>query len=296
MFKVSVIIPVYNAEKYIERAIKSIIGQTHVGEVIVIDDGYRDGALDKCLSLQDEFANLKVMSHPNHENLGAGATRNLGIEYAQFDYISFLDADDYALQDRFVITEKRFSEHKDAIAVYEPIGVDFLSEEAKQQFAQWKNVNLEQLQDYITYPTFETKGEDFFESLLTGAYSYPHIIGITVKTDFLKKHGYFDPALRLHQDTDWLIRLAHKGCFVPGDKNHKVANRFVHGENRILKQNFGSRYLQSKKLLQWAREENIGQPYFKQIKDKYLIARIRKMFNSDNFLVKLIYKMLTKIL
>src|SRR5688572_18232560 len=100
-FKVSVIIPVYNAEKYLRNAVESAVNLEEVGEILLIEDNSPDNALQVCLQLEKEYDKVKVHRHPNGENRGAGESRNLGIKKSSFDYIAFLDADDWYLSNRF---------------------------------------------------------------------------------------------------------------------------------------------------------------------------------------------------
>ena len=90
---ISVIVPVYNAELYLRRCIDSILNQTYRNfEVILIDDGSKDGSSLIC----DEYAYNDTRVRVIHKkNEGVSATRNIGIEEAKGEYISFVDSDDY---------------------------------------------------------------------------------------------------------------------------------------------------------------------------------------------------------
>lgn len=91
MSKVSVIVPMYNVEKYIGRAIESLIGQTFKDiEIILVDDGSNDNTLKQAKSYKDE--RIKILTK---NNAGAASARNLGILNASSEYLMFLDADDY---------------------------------------------------------------------------------------------------------------------------------------------------------------------------------------------------------
>ena len=96
--KISVIMPVFNVEDYLEEALDCILNQTFIEnmEVLMIDDGSTDNSryiVEKYALDHDNF-------HAFHkENEGAAPTRNLGIEMAKGDYINFFDADDYLTDD-----------------------------------------------------------------------------------------------------------------------------------------------------------------------------------------------------
>lgn len=91
---ISVIIPMYNAEKYIERCLLSIINQTYPNiEVLVIDDGSKDNSESIVLSLASKYQNkLKFFKKANS---GVSATRNYGLKKASGDYFAFVDSDDW---------------------------------------------------------------------------------------------------------------------------------------------------------------------------------------------------------
>lgn len=95
----SVIIPVYNEEKYIGRCLQSLIVQTMSNyEVIIIDDGSDDHSIEICKKLQNKFCRCSIVSHV--KNRGISVARNSGLKYATGDYIVFLDSDD-TLSPRF---------------------------------------------------------------------------------------------------------------------------------------------------------------------------------------------------
>jgi len=92
--KISVVVPVYNVEKYLDNSINHIVNQTYRNlEIILVDDGSSDESGDIC----DRFAGVDSRIKVIHKsNGGSSSARNAGIEAATGDYIGFLDADDYA--------------------------------------------------------------------------------------------------------------------------------------------------------------------------------------------------------
>lgn len=93
--KLSIIIPVYNTEKYIEKCIRSIEKQdinSDEYEVLIINDGSSDKSTDIIKQLQKEYLNIEIY---NQKNGGQSSARNLGMNYAKGEYIWFIDSDDY---------------------------------------------------------------------------------------------------------------------------------------------------------------------------------------------------------
>jgi len=97
--KYSVIIPVYNVEKYIDRCLKSIISQNYDDlEIIVIDNGSTDSSGSICDTYASEYSNISVYHIENH---GVGAARNFGLSKARGEFIYFVDSDDYLVGNLF---------------------------------------------------------------------------------------------------------------------------------------------------------------------------------------------------
>lgn len=96
MIKISVIIPVYNTESYIEDCLESILSQTLKEiEIICIDDGSTDHSYDILGKYSDKYKNIIVL---HQKNMGASIARNQGIKCANGKYICFMDSDDYYIQ------------------------------------------------------------------------------------------------------------------------------------------------------------------------------------------------------
>ncbi len=94
---VSVIVPVYNAEKYINKCVDSILNQTYKDfELILIDDGSNDNSLELIKKYAVKDSRISLFSH---ENKGVSYTRNLGLDLAKGDYIMFIDSDDWIESD-----------------------------------------------------------------------------------------------------------------------------------------------------------------------------------------------------
>ena len=95
--KISVIVPVYNVEAYLERCVESILHQTYTNfELILINDGSTDSSGKICDDLANQYENIKVY---HIENAGVSNARNLGIQLATGAWITFIDSDDFVTND-----------------------------------------------------------------------------------------------------------------------------------------------------------------------------------------------------
>ncbi|GEN74948.1 glycosyltransferase [Chryseobacterium hagamense] len=227
--KISVIIPVYNAEKYVTQAVESALQFDEVHEIILVEDKSPDNALKVCKYLTEKHDRVKLFQHPDKGNHGAGPTRNLGLEKATGDFIAFLDADDYYLPNRFD-AEKALFKDPNVEGVYGALGVHYYSEKAKEQY----------------YPLFEDKlttvykkhdPKEVFPGQLNmrGSFGLFSIDCLTIRREpmFRKLKPLFKTHLRLHQDTEFLFRLSYYLDLYPGILDQAIAVRGVHENNRI---------------------------------------------------------------
>ncbi len=138
---VSVIVPVYNTERFLPKCIESVLAQTYSNlEIIAVDDGSKD----KSLSILKEHAKkddrLKVFSTPNR---GVSATRNFALEKVNGEYVCFIDSDDYMAEDFVEILYRKLIDNDADIAVVKNLRV---SEKQKYEFkrvADWKSLKVE---------------------------------------------------------------------------------------------------------------------------------------------------------
>ncbi len=121
---ISVIVPIYNVEKYLERAVSSLTTQTYDNlEIILVDDG----SPDSCPALCDELAKLDNRIKVVHkENGGLSSARNAGINIAKGEYLSFIDGDDYVSSDMYELLYRAISENNADIAI---CGINWVNED-----------------------------------------------------------------------------------------------------------------------------------------------------------------------
>lgn len=116
MKKLTIIIPAYNSERYIEKCIFSILKQTYTNlEIIIIDDNSMDNTYDICKKIEKNDARVKIIR--NIENKGVSISRNIGINVATGEYMTFVDADDYIEEDMYEILINRLENEKVDIAM-----------------------------------------------------------------------------------------------------------------------------------------------------------------------------------
>lgn len=111
---VTIVIPVYNVEAYIEETIRSVLAQTYPHfEVICVNDGSQDRSVEVCQQFDDP--RIRIL---HQENQGPAAARNLGIRHAQGEYVAFLDGDD-------LWTEDKLAKHVEHLDRSPKVGVSF---------------------------------------------------------------------------------------------------------------------------------------------------------------------------
>lgn len=280
--RISVIIPVYNAEKYVTQAVESALKHDVVFEILLIEDKSPDESLIICQELAATHDRIKLFQHPDKENHGAGASRNLGIEKCSGDFIAFLDADDYYLPNRFD-AERNLFNNPNVEGVYGAIGVQYYSTKAEKQY-------YKVFGNRLTTVYREHNPKDVFPGLINmrGSFGLFSLDGLTIRKDSLKKmNSFFKTELRLHQDTEFIFRLSYYLDLYPGIIDQAVAMRGVHENNRITKVDSNknkpaiSRSLLWNEVHNWAKiEKNIPENvkiHIKRTQRSFEIANASKL-------------------
>ena len=254
---ISVIVPVYRVEEYLERCVKSILSQTYENlEVILVDDGSPDQCPAICDACAEKDARVKVI---HQENKGLSGARNEGIDAASGEYLAFVDSDDYVsphfieelyqlLQDTgCAIGQCRFSYVKG----------DGLVEEGDSAFCIYRG---ESLMEQLYGP--EEKATCFVVAW-----------NKLYRAELFKETGIRYPEGRIHEDEATTYRLFHEA------KKLAFLDRALYG---YYTENGGSiTSVFSAKRLQWltAHEERIA--FFKKNGyEKLLPAAYRKLCDA----------------
>lgn len=115
----SVILPVFNGEKFLAGAIQSVMNQTFINwELIIIDDGSADHSIEIAAAFAAGDERIRLLQHPGGKNRGVSASRNLGVQQAKGEWIALLDADDVWLPQKLEKQFKIVQTNKDLSLIY----------------------------------------------------------------------------------------------------------------------------------------------------------------------------------
>lgn len=178
MVKISIIICVYNGEKYIKQAVDSILAQSLKDiELVVVNDGSSDSTLDILNNYQDK--RIKII---NQENKGLGASRNIGIKHAAGEYLGFLDADDWLVENMCEICYNEAKGNNTDITMFQIINYN---EKTKETFeSDWFNLkNLDESFNNKVFSPQDTKDVlfDFSVSACQKIYKTSYLKEINAK-------------------------------------------------------------------------------------------------------------------
>jgi len=262
----SVVIPLYNKEKYISKAVQSVVGQTFTEfELIIVNDGSQDRSLEIIQAFTDN--RIKII---NQLNQGVSAARNNGVKIAKYEYIAFLDADDWwcnnFLEEMKIFIEEcpeaaiygcRYWVVKNGIQKYEPVGIQ-------------KNFKA----GYINY--FET-----YAKTCSTPFNCSFVV---VKKNAFNNIGGFSPNLKFGEDFHLWARLALQ--YKVGYLNKPIAfsNQDVEIVNRALGikkiYNPQNHYIFN---LEFLRDEERTIPELKQLLDGLRIRSLLRYRLSGKF-------------
>jgi len=187
---ISVLMPVYNAEKYIQAAVESILKQTFTDfEFIIINDGSTDGTLKilEDYALQDE--RIRLISR---ENKGLVATLNEGVALAKAPLIARMDADDISLPARFQAQVDYLNSHQDVVALG---GASIIIDENSMEL-------------HVLVPPLGD--EEIQENALKGHCPINHPTAM-IRTDVIKHVGAYSNEFYPSEDLDLWLRLGEQG-------------------------------------------------------------------------------------
>ena len=252
MPKVSVIIPVYNAEKYLKKCLDSACSQTLKEiEIICVNDCSPDSSLEILNEYASKDNRIKIIDFK--ENKGASAARNAGLKIACGEYISFIDSDDYIslnflelLYNKAIETNSDIIKGEDLITLKEDNSIEILKQNEKI-----------------------AKNKYFFLSGFSTA--------IYEKKLILDNNILFPENMTMQEDTYWLIQVVHKANkinIVNGAKYYRQR----HSDSVSISTNAKKKIEDFCKYVRFTFEilkaANINQEFYNQIKRNFLIRII----------------------
>lgn len=204
---VSVVVPVYNGERYLAEALESVLAQTYRPlELIVVDDGSTDGSADAGKRFGPQ---LRYSWQPHS---GAGAARNRGVDLARGDFLAFLDADDLWVETKLALQMAAFEVDPELDMVFGHVQ-QFLSPDLTDKAMSRLRYSAEAVPGYV--PS-----------------------AMLIRRDAFLRVGPFESHWQLGEPMDWYIRALErglKGLMLP----EVVARRRLHADNLGLRERGG---------------------------------------------------------
>ncbi|QPA55074.1 glycosyltransferase family A protein [Lysinibacillus sphaericus] len=237
--KISVVIPAFNAELYIEKAIQSILRQTvHVNEIIIIDDGSVDQTCKIVRNIQKDEPKIVLLTQ---KNAGASAARNRGIHEATGDWILFLDADDECSKELVKIYVTKIKE---------------ATEKFSMMYTAYFQIDMN---SHIISPKLSGKRlsaiEGFCDILIRNPIISPS--GVIVYKELLLEMTGFNTTIKYDEDVDLWVRLLDKDysieyidrplSFIRRHSNNTTSSMNTsHNAEKLIMDQYGLDYIKEK--------------------------------------------------
>lgn len=269
MKKISVIVPIYNTEKYLSRCIESLINQTYKNlEIILVNDGSTDNSLDVCYTFAKKDKRIKVY---NKDNGGQSSARNLALEKMTGDFIGFVDSDDWIALDTYEYLIKLINENSADIAfverVYTQGSINIINNNICQKIYEQEKI----IEEYLNY------------GMKTGNYGLPNYL---YKKDLFE--GIHFPDGRICEDIVTNYKLMKKANKLV--KSNKICYYYFQDNRSTTRNKFSKRdfdlVFACDELIQLSENEN--QQIKKMVKEKRdrtdfsLLAKIAYYGIKDN--------------
>lgn len=257
---ISIIIPVYNGEKFIVSAIEQILKQNLASfEIIFVDNNSTDSSLQILQKKAQKDARINVFTEKKQ---GAGAARNTGVQQAKGDYIYFFDVDDFLVQGALELMRKTLEDNPEISSVFgESLKVKTRSEHKS-------------IDSNVTYTIKETPywGMEWFKnfSKLTGTPSFLH------RKNIFQIIGYFPEEIKVGEDAFFHIKLGLNLKIIK--LNQVVFLYYRHSDSTVSKNNRNS----SRDQIYWNQYINLYKPYQMEAKTPKAFQELlhKKLYTS----------------
>lgn len=210
MDKISIIVPIYNTQNYLQKCLDSLVNQTYKNiEIILVDDGSTDDSYKICESYKGKYENIVII---HKENGGASDARNEGLRNAKGDYIHFIDSDDFLIKDNL------YSDVLKIIDTYKPNII----------FSLYKGYDKNNYSEIESQPLYNSNG--FYEgNVLLDVLKNGYIMTLTCPVNklfnrrFLLDNNLFFTVGLDHEEDEWLPRV------IACAKNCYFFNEYIYG-------------------------------------------------------------------
>lgn len=213
---ISVIIPVYNSEKFVENCVERLNPNKYDIEIILVNDGSKDNSLDICRRLEKKYENVRAF---DKENGGVSSARNFGIEKANGEWIMFVDADDYL--------DTRFFDDNDSLIISEEKELihfgcvtNHYSECDEKPVEEKRLMNIESLVE-MKYADVDIK-KSFIELFRNNVFD--SVWGKLYRKDIIDKFSIrFIDGMKVREDSDFVLKYAYnikQICIINGYYYH----------------------------------------------------------------------------
>ena len=267
--KISVVVPIYNAESYLSKCLDSIVGQTYENlEIILVNDGSKDKSLEIMEEFHQKDARIKII---NKENAGVSSARNRGIEEATGKYIIFIDADDYIEKNMFEVLEK-----------------DLFQNNVDISMCGYRNVDINGNILYESSPMDEKyfDSKTFKSNLFKKEYYRELICNKLFKLEIIKENNIrFREDIHINENILFLLDFS-KFAFRYSYENEKLYN-FLYNVNGAMHAKFNLKKVSALssyiRLLNYDLENDIlNRIKYKYLFEGYAYSYLMKKINIDN--------------
>lgn len=257
--KVSVIIPVYNSQKYLSRCIHSIINQTYTNlEIIIIDDGSSDGSSDLIRILSEEDSRIIVKKI---KNSGVSHARNVGLECSTGEYVCFIDSDDWI--DKHMIEHMYLLQRKKAADIVQcSFGIIYEKNSTKKIYKEKECIGKNQV-------LLELANGNLANSVCNKIFCRKII-----------NNNFFNEDLAIGEDFDFMYRCCLNAKKIYIDSH--IYYFYFQRENSVMHKSIDEKIFQPIKILDMQMEDNKKNPKV------YKAFRVRKVYLCMDIILKIL--------
>lgn len=274
---ISVVVPVYNVENYLDECIVSIINQSYFNiEIILVNDGSSDKSYDICEKYKSLDSRIKVI---HKENGGLSSARNKGLELARGEYIVFIDSDDYIKNDYILLLYESISKMNSDISICE---FELIIKESIKE----KNISLNPRNIYSNIEVLK-------KTLLGEVECYAW--NKMYKTALLKENDIYYPEGKLYEDIPTFIKILLKAKRISFVKEQLYSYRIREGsitfeKNRKLINDFNYAINKANFLIEDIIAKNKIEEELMNFNIMLCIMNLNNLAKYTNYKNKIFYK------